>query len=456
MMKRRSLLCAAGALPVALGALPLRAQGDLPIAAALRERVRHEGVGLVAAVINNGQAQFAAAGQRSLSASAAPDADTLFEYGSITKTFTALLLAEMVVRGELQLDGAVDAVLPNGMKLRDNAGTPISWADLATHRSGLPRLPNNMKAPQGADPYDYGRPDLLAFLSGWQPQRARGAAFEYSNLGFGLLGEALGLRAGRSFEELLRQRVLQPLGLQDMRLNLRAATAPGLEMGHDSQRRPVPNWRFDAMAGAGALVGSARSLARYAQAALGDFAHPLDEAFKLAMTPRYGPPQAIALGWLVGPLNGQRVFNHDGGTAGYSSSLFIDPARSRASLVLANASVGVNDLALHALEPAAPLRDIAAEAQQRTRAAASVDAGAIAALAGVYALNPRFKLTLRVRDGKLMAQATGQGEFELFSLDARRYFARVTPLEIQFDDDSGAPGALTLMQGGQRLRFVRE
>ena len=455
-MQRRFLLRAACSLPAMTGATALRAQAEPPIAAALRERVRHEGVGLVAAVVNEGQSRFAAAGRRSPDSDAAPDADTLFEYGSITKTFTALLLAEAVVRGELQLDGTVESVLPNGQKLHDSAGAPITWADLATHRSGLPPLPGNMKSPQGADPYDYGRPEMLEFLGSWRPQYQRGAAFEYSNLGFGLLGEALGLRAGRSYDELLRQRVLQPLGLEDMRLNLRAAGVPGLAMGHDSQRRPVPNWRFDAMAGAGALVGSARSLARYAQAALGDFAHPLEGAFKLVMTQRYGPPQAIALGWLVGPLNGQRIFNHDGGTAGYSTSLFIDPARRRAALVLANASVGVNDLALHALEPNAPVRDIAAEAQQRARNAASIDASALAALAGVYALNTQFKLTVRVHEGKLMAQATGQGEFELFAVDARRYFARITPLEVQFDGDNGAPAALTLMQSGQRLRFMRE
>lgn len=455
-MQRRALLRAAGSLPALLGASQARAQPEQPIAAALRERVRHEGVGLVAAVANDGQVRFAAAGRRSLDSEATPDADTLFEYGSLTKTFTALLLAEMVVRGELKLDDAVDTVLPAESKLRDSTGAPITWADLATHRSGLPRLPSNMKAPQGADPYDYGRAELLEFLAGWKPLRPRGAAFEYSNLGFGLLGEALGLRAGRSYEEHLRQRVLQPLGLDEMRMNLRAAVVPGLAMGHDSQRRPVPNWRFDAMAGAGALVGSARSLARYAQAALGEFAHPLAEAFKLAMTPRYEAPQAIALGWLIGPLRGQRVFNHDGATAGYSTSLFIDPARRRAAFVLANALVGVHDLALHALEPDAPPRDLAAEARQRTRAAAAVDAGTMSALAGVYALNPQFKLTLRLREGKLTAQATGQGEFELFALDARRYFARVTPLEIAFEGDSGVPASLTLMQGGQRLRFVRE
>lgn len=328
-----------------------------------------------------------------------------------------------------------------------------SWA---THHAGLPRLPANMKAPQGEDPYDYGRTELFDFLSRWQPRGTRGVALAYSNLGYGLLGEALGLRAGRSFDALLRQRLLQPLGLHDMQLALRTMPVPGLAKGHDGQRQPVANWRFDAMAGAGALVGSARALARYAQAALGDFDHPLKEAFQLALTPRHEPPRGLALGWLFGPLNGQRVFNHEGATGGYASSHFLDPQRRRAALVLANASVGIGDLALHALEPGVPPRDVAAEAQLRDRAAARVDSAALSALAGVYALNPQFKLTLRVQEGKLLAQASGQSEFELFAIDARRFFARITALEIAFDGDAGRPASLLLLQGGQRLRFVRE
>ncbi|MGK3151714.1 serine hydrolase domain-containing protein, partial [Staphylococcus shinii] len=84
-----------------------------------------------------------------------PDADSRFEIGSITKTFTALLLADAVVRGDLKLDGAVEAALPDSLRLRDSAGAPLRWRDLATHRSGLPRLATNM-TPARPDPYaDY-------------------------------------------------------------------------------------------------------------------------------------------------------------------------------------------------------------------------------------------------------------------------------------------------------------
>lgn len=429
------------------------------LARLLQQRAALEGEGLVAAVIDAQRVVIAGAARRASVREGAPGGDALFEYGSITKTFTALLLADMVQRHELRLDDAVEAVLPDGLKLRDSAGAPITWADLATHRSGLPRLPSNLRDPTGPDPYDYSRQELLAFLAGWKASRPRDALWEYSNLGYGLLGEALAMRARSSYAAMLAERVLVPLGLSDLRLALRDAPVPGLLTGHDPGGRPVPPWRFDAIAGAGALVGSARSLARYAQAALGLFDHPLKPAFALALTPRADGPHAqnrIGLAWMTGPLFDRRIANHDGGTGGFSSSIFIDIDRRRASLVLANAQVRVNDLALHLLEPRVPARDIAAEKRQTERGAVAVPVEAVAALAGVYALNPQFKLTLRSRDGQLFARATGQGEFELFAAEPRRWFARITPLEVQFEGDGGAPPALVLHQAGQRLRFVRE
>ena len=455
---------AAGALLSAARPNLARDAGPAPTSRApsptlLQERVRHEGVGLAAAVVEAGGVQLLTAGAQQAGQPGPVDADTLFEFGSITKTFTALLLADSVVRGTLKLEGAVEAVLPGGLKLRDNAGVAITWADLATHRSGLPRLPDNLRA-EGTDPYaDYDRPALWHFLKGWQPTQRRDVRFEYSNLGYGLLGEALALQAGSRYDELLRSRVLQPLGLNGLRLALRGAPPAGLQRGHDAQGRPVPNWHFDAIAGAGALVGSARMLARYAQAALGLFDHPLQAAFDLALRPRADGPSSVnrtALGWLSAPLFERQVLNHDGATSGFSTSLFLDPQRRRASLVLANAQVAVSDLALHLLEPRVPLRDIAAERRSSERPAVAVDAEALAALAGRYALNAQFMLDVRQREGRLFAQATGQGEFELFALAKRRFFARITPLEIQFEGEAGAPPALLLLQAGQRLRFVKQ
>ena len=463
MDRRRFLESAmAGASALTAGSAGAQTAGfrtDESIGQVLRSRVAHEGKGLVAAVVQGDSVAWAGSGRRGVDDARPPDADTMFELGSLTKTFTALLLADMVVRRELTLDTPVQSVLPGGLALRDSLGQPITFGDLATQRSGLPRLPSNMRDPDGQDPYDYSRDDLLKFLAGWKPTRPRQQQWEYSNLGFGLLGEALAWRAGTRYPALLSERVLGPLRLQGLRLALRDVTVPGLMPGHDPQGRPAPLWRFDAMAGAGALAGTVRDIARYAQAAMGVFEHPLEAAFALALTPRGDGPSATnptALAWLAGPLFQRRVFAHDGATAGHSSSLFIDPASRRAAIVLANAQVGVSDIALHLMDPRVPLRDPAAGKRLTERPAIAVAADAMAELAGTYALAATFKITVRVREGRLFAQATGQGEFELFAAEGRRWFARVTPLEVQFEGERGAAPAFVLVQSGQRLRFVRE
>lgn len=462
--RRRQVVGSLGALPLA-ACWPASAPAAAPaastdLAALLSARLQHQGVGLVAAQIDPRGLRFGAAGSRRAEGGPAPDADTLFETGSITKTFVALLLADMAQRRELALDDAVDSVLPDGLKLRDNAGAPLRFIDLATHRSGLPRLPSNIVPTQPADPYaDYGSALLHAFIADWRATRARDASYDYSNLGAGLLGHALALRAGQPFEPLLRTRILAPLGLEGMVLAMPGSAVGALAPGHDAQRRPVPPWHFDVLAGAGALRGSARHLARYAQAALGLIDTPLAEAFKATLTPHGagpGPHNPVGLAWVLGPLNGRRIAHHDGGTYGFSSSLFLDPQRQQASVVLANAMVPVTDLALHLLDASVPLRDLGTEAQVTSAEAMTLEAAALSALAGSYALSPQFKLRLRADGQRLFAQATGQGEFELFARSPRVFFARVTPLTVHFDGEPGAPKQLTLHQGGQQLRFVRE
>ena len=441
------------AMPTARAQSAAAAAGSSPaLQALLTARLAQEGVALAAGRLDSGRLELAGAAREG----EAPDADSFFEIGSITKTFTALLLADAVVRGELKLDDAVEAALPYGLKLRDAQGAAIRWRDLATHRSGLPRLAPNMAPARPADPYaDYGWESLELFLKTWTPEVARDSRYEYSNLGFGLLGQALALRAGTGYAALLTRRVLEPLGLRGL-VGFDGDLPRPMLQGHSADRRPASAWHFlDACAGAGALRDSVRGLLRYADAAMGGFDHPLLEAFALCLQPQGAsnkPINPVGLAWLLAPLDGRTVFNHDGGTAGFSSSLWLDPQRRRATVVLANAQVGVNDLALHLLDERLPLKDFAATRQ------ASIDLtpAAVAPLAGRYALNAQFKLMLRADGARLFAQASGQGEFELFAKTPRRFFARVTPLEILFDGEQGVPAALTLHQGGNRLRFVRE
>jgi CubicO group peptidase (beta-lactamase class C family) len=423
-----------------------------PVDELLKARLAEQGVGFVALQIDGSRVDVAAQGVAREGVPLRDDA--LFEIGSITKTFTALLLADAVLRKRLALDDPIENALP-GVTLRDAAGMPIRWIDVATHRSGLPRLPTNMAPKDPADPYaDYDEAKLLDFLRSYKTTTVRDTRWEYSNLGFGLLGYALARVDDTTYPRLLAQRVLGPLGMTRTSLALPGRAIEGLVDGHDANGRPVPHWHLDVLMGAGALVMPAADLARYAKAALTPTSTPLGEAFTLAESEHGAGPSAmnpIGLAWIRAPLNGRTVLTHDGGTAGFSSSMWLDPQRQRASAVLANAMVEVNDLALHLLDESVPLKNLGLMRQ----AAITVPAEQLAPLVGVYALNPQFKLTISIRDGAVWAQATGQGAFLLFANEPRRFFAKVTPLEIEFADGS-PPASLTLRQGGQILRFNRE
>jgi serine-type D-Ala-D-Ala carboxypeptidase/endopeptidase len=469
MQRRRLLNQGAMAMFAAATAVGLDADAqaaDPPIEPLLRERLQHEGVGLAAMRVRGSAVpEQAWAGRLGATGDLSIDSGTRFEWGSITKVLVGLLLADCVARGECRLADAVETVLPDGLRLRDSSGEPLRWIDLATHRSGLPRLPANLKPNDVADPYaDYDAAAMWAGLRDWRPTRLRGASWEYSNLGFSLPGEALGRLVGRAFEAALRERVLVPLGLPGLGLRRTGRPEARAAQGHDAERRPVPAWQFQAMAGAGAVLGTIDELARLAQAVAGAVPHGLERAVQIATQRQADGPNArvgMGLAWLIAPgPGGRELINHDGGTFGFSSSLFVDRSARSAAGVLANTFVVVNDLALHLLDAAAPLRNPAAEAaarrQAQQQAAVSLPAAQVAALIGRYALNADFKLDIRVREARIFGQATGQGEFELFASGPRRVFARVARIEIEFDGDEGAAPSLLLLQGGQRLRFVRE
>ncbi len=427
--------------------------------------VDRQAVGLAAVIVEGDKVRFVTHGAMGVDKAEPITPDTLFEVGSITKTFTALLLADMVIKGEVKLDDPVEKWLPQGLrglKLRDHAGSPIQLIDLATHRSGLARIPDNMPNSTRADPYvDYREQQLLVYLKdretlvesdGGKTTRKRDEAYAYSNLGFGLLGYVLARAADISYADLLQKRVLTPLGLTSTYLDIQRGELARFSNGHyidrDATLKLHKHWSFHVLAPAGALIMSARDMGRYAQAASGAIDTPLKAAFALAQK-RYGdgmaPINPQGLGWILAPMNGRTVFNHDGTTGGFASSLWIDPKRASGVAVLSNSNAPVTDIALHLLEPSIPLKHLAA-----VRApAVSVDEKTLAQYVGTYRLQPNFDVTIRLRDGKLFAQATGQGEFELFGKSETAFFARVTPMEIVFEDvKDGKAMRFQITQGG--------
>ncbi len=377
------------------------------------------------------------------------DAHTLFEIGSVSKTFTATLLATMVLDGSVKLDDPIAKYVPAGVHVPTHGGKAITLLDLATQHSGLPRLPTNDPDVAGPQPYaTYDDAKMFAFLSSYKLPRDPGAGYEYSNYAVGLLGELLAHREHTTYAALLRKRVLAPLGMTETTVIEAPLHDPRLAQGRNDDGDAVDPWIFRAIAPAGGIVSSLSDMEKYARCQMGT--GPLAKACLFAQRPRTDLPGGgrIGLIWMTTPR--ERIVNHPGDTSSFHAAVAITANHREAAVVLANGGLGVEDLALHQLLPTLAV----ARAESQT-----VPGGDVGAYVGTYvAAAPPLTYTATNDHGRLRLQLSGPGQpstivtptgkdtFAYKQIDARVKFVR---------DASGAPTALVLEQNGAVLTFVR-
>ncbi len=384
------------------------------------------------------------------------DDHSVFEIGSITKTFTAGILADMVARGTVRLDQPVAELLPAGTIIPSRDGGQITLQHLATHSSGLPRMPANFAPKDPANPYaDYDAVRLLAFLARYTLPRHIGAEYEYSNLGAGLLGHALATKAETTYERLLMDRIVGPLGLRETAITLTADMRRRLAPGHDAGGTPVRNWELGVLAGAGAIRSTVHDMRHYITANLDPRASPLGPALATTHAKRFQTSQpgvSIGLAWhrLVSP-SGDTLLMHDGGTGGYAAFAGFDARRRVGVVVLSNSATSVADIGLHLLDQRVPLTK-----KPIARAAITLPPDTLQRFVGEYPLAPNFVITVTRVSDRLMAQATGQPAFELFAESPTKFFLKVVDAQVEFETDAaGEITGLVLVQGGLRQRAPR-
>ncbi len=296
-----------------------------------------------------------------------PDgAGSIFEIGSVTKTFTALLLADLAREGVVALDDPVAAYLPVAPPV---VGRPITLEDLATHHSGLPRLPAGMSGRSGravADRRDpYAHLDDAAMTEAVRrtaPTGPPGERFAYSNYGAGLLGWALARRLSTTYGALVAQRVTGPLGLHDTWIDAPTGARRRLATGHGWWGREAHPWHLAGLAGAGGLRSTAgdllRFLATFAEGATGPLAAPATETTRARH--EVGRLE-VGLGWLRMPAGraparldlSRTVLFHDGGTGGFRSFAGLAPATGASVVVLSARARGITGTGLRVLAAAA-------------------------------------------------------------------------------------------------------
>jgi len=387
---------------------------------------------------------------------------SIFEIGSITKVFTSLLLADAVRRGEVALSDPVAKYLPPEVKMPER-GRAITLQDLATHTSGLPRMPDNFQPKDPANPYaDYSTDQMYQFLSRYQLTRDPGATVEYSNFGAGLLGHVLARRAGLDYETLVRTRVTGPLGMRHTAIALSPEMQARLAPGHSPALEPVPNWDLPTFAGAGALRSSTNDMLTFLAAALGYGSSPLDSAFATMLSIRPPPSSTApdtALGWQIFKGKETEVIWHNGGTGGYRTWVGYEPRSRTGVVVLTNAgtAAGPDDIGRHLLVPSSPLlQKFPTQGPPKPRTQTTVDAAVFERYVGRYQLAPSAVLTI-TRDGtRFFVQLTGQPTFEIFAESEKDYFLKVVDAQLTFETDAQNKAvAVVLHQNGIDQRAPR-
>jgi D-alanyl-D-alanine-carboxypeptidase/D-alanyl-D-alanine-endopeptidase len=290
-----------------------------PIRDALKQAVgtRDQVAGMIAVVVDEAGTRMTSYGSSGVP-NLAMDGNSVFEIMSITKVLTSLLLADMAARGEVAMDDPVAKYLPPSVTLHEyedahahehkhehKKARPITLLDLATYTSGLPNMPGNLPPDWYAGPKpmaDYTEAKLYEFLSSYVPKYEPGTHYEYANLSFGLLGIALARRAGKSYEELLIERVCGPLGLDHTRITLTAEMRRHLVQGHDLDMKPTQLWDWPAMPGAGYVRSTGNDLTVFLKACMGLAPTPLSAPLGRLLETRRATPLAgtdVGLGWFI-------------------------------------------------------------------------------------------------------------------------------------------------------------
>ena len=438
---------------VAAVALGFGSPTDEAVRKILAERVdaRKQSTGMVVGIVDESGQRFVAYG--SAAKNGAPmTADTLFEIGSITKVFTAQLLADAVARGVVKLDDPVSKLLPGSVKMPEKNGRAITLLDLATHRSGLPRLPE-MTITDMSNPYAAFTVDqMYSFLSKHELRREPGAEFEYSNFGAGLLGHVLARQAGTDYESLLRRRVLGPLGMKSTAIVLSPELKARMAQGHDAKLQPVPNWDLPTLAGAGALRSSAADMLKFVAAHLAA-SGGVPASMLATRRPATGNTE-VGLGWMIAKRGSKEVVWHNGGTGGFQSFIGFDRVARVGVVVLSNSQAGppgVDDIGHHLLDETQPL--VGAKKERRE---ISFDATKFDAFVGHYQLAPKFVMSVMREGDRFYTQATGQQKIEIFAMGDRVFFPKVVDAELEFTlDASGKASKMTLRQNGGVLEGAR-
>jgi CubicO group peptidase (beta-lactamase class C family) len=326
---------------------PLKSTTDKVVDSVARLYIQKSNtVGLSIGILKNGKVNTYNYGETKIGNNQLPTSSTLFEIGSITKTFTATLLAWYVNEDKIKLTDHITQYLPDSIAANP-ALKDITLMELSNHTSGLPSLPTNFSAQQGyddANPYqNYNRQLLFAYLKNCTLNSEPGKKYAYSNLSVGLLGIILEHISGKPYEQLVSEIICKPLGMKNTVQHLYPMLATRFTTVYNEDGHQTPAWDFDALAACGSLRSTINDLMTYARANMIKTNSKLSEAFELAHQITYNHEPKVGLGWHIIKVAAVDYYFHNGGTEGSSSFLAYNAEKGLAVIILSNSGASTDN-----------------------------------------------------------------------------------------------------------------
>lgn len=337
-------------LLLAIGLLLVGCQRDAITPTSLAEEIEHQvnpyiifgsKASVVVGIIRDEEEAIYAFGQKDLQRGGLPNRHTVYEIGSITKTFTGTLLAQMHLKGQINLIDSIEQYL-RGIPVPTYEGKSITLENLATHTSSLPRQPTNFDefVEDTDNPYQFYTVEALySFLASYPLAYPPGTEFEYSNVGVDLLGHILGKAVGSDYETAIMQEITTPLNMDNTTLSLNEIQRANMAEPHHG-KNIVSYWEAnDATQASGAVISDMNDMLLYLKANMGLVPNPLQEAIELAQTPHFkiNTHLSVGLNWFVRTEdNNREIVWHNGGTGGFETFIGFDKTAHRGVIILTN------------------------------------------------------------------------------------------------------------------------
>ena len=387
---------------------------------------------------------------------------TKFRIGSVTKQFTAALILQLVEEGKINLDATVSEYLPDYSAAQ---GDRVTIHQLLTHTSGIPSytgLPDYSEFSR--DPYE---PDsFLTVFSGLDLEFEPGTQWTYSNSNYFLLGVIIEEVTGQPYDEALRERILEPFGLNNTGYDHHGDIIEHRATGYvkkDGGYEHAPYFDTSVPYAAGMIYSTVEDLFKWDQVLYENGPFQKAETKELMFKPHVALSEAgtahYGYGWIVARMSlagdSIRIMTHSGGIPGFRTGFWRMPEERRTVIVLDNTSSGkvpeIGRGLMHILygEDAPALKRLISAMEKKV---ADVPEEVLESYVGKYELNPGFVFTVTRQGDQLYVQATGQPRSKIFPETETEFYSKVVNAQFTFNrTEQGEVESLTLHQGGQDM-----